>query len=274
MCGIGGFFISPKSTLLTTSNIGKLGEFTTELLKRLESHGKDASGLAITRSDGVKIFKQPVGALELVELPSFKKFIGAHLTPKTLSVMVHTRLPTCGGTDNNANNHPVVHGDVVGVHNGIISNHVELFKKLKVKRIAEVDSEAIFALLNQAWDHEIKITSRFRDVDYVDGVVKTAPSIKGTFAYAAVNANIPDRMALVRSSSACAFVQKLQKEEELMVSFATSLLSVEGAGKSAGLWKEVDSKGYNYLTDDTMLSLKLNGNNEIEVSEHQIQDKV
>ncbi len=270
MCGIGGFFISPKSTLLTTSNIGKLEKFTTALLKLLQNHGKDASGLAIIRSDGVKVFKQPVSSLELIELPSFKEFVRTHLTSKTISVMVHTRLPTCGDKNNNDNNHPVIHGNVIGVHNGHISNHDDLFKKLKVKRTSEVDSEVIFALLNQAWDHEIKITSNFRDIDYTDGVVKTAYSLKGSFTYAAVNVDIPDRMALVRSGNGCVIVKGLQKEEEMMISFATTLSSIEEAGKLADLWKEVKSSSYDYLTENAMLSIKLDDKNEIEIWERKI----
>jgi glucosamine 6-phosphate synthetase-like amidotransferase/phosphosugar isomerase protein len=48
-----------------------------------------------------------------------------------------------------ANNHPVRHGSVVGVHNGIILNDEEIFAEHGFERAAPgmtVDSEAIFAL--------------------------------------------------------------------------------------------------------------------------------
>jgi asparagine synthetase B (glutamine-hydrolysing) len=50
------------------------------------------------------------------------------------------------------NNHPVQHGDVVGVHNGVIVNDEELFRAYGVQRYRPgmtVDSEAIFMLANQ-----------------------------------------------------------------------------------------------------------------------------
>jgi len=48
-----------------------------------------------------------------------------------------------------ANNHPVRHGPVVGVHNGVIVNDDELLEEHPCARAApgmRVDSEAIFAL--------------------------------------------------------------------------------------------------------------------------------
>lgn len=269
MCGIGGFFVSPESKLLVGKNLKKLEKFTIELLKNLEKHGKEASGLAITRIDGVKVFKQPVKSGDLVESTHFKDFLRTNLTFKTISVMVHTRLPTCGDKSNNANNHPVIHGNVVGVHNGHISNHMEVFDKLRVKRIGEVDSEAIFALLNLAWDHEVK-TTNFRDVDYTDALTKTATSLKGSYAYAAVNARFPGRLGLVRGGSDCVIVQKLQKEKEKMISFATSMGSVEDAGKSAGLWDKIKNDDYDFLTDKAVLSIKVNDEKEVEIWERKI----
>lgn len=270
MCGIGGFFVSPESTLLKGKNIKKLEKFTTELLKNLEPMGKLASGLAITRTDGVRVFKQAVNALELVESKSFKDFIQKNLTDKTISVMVHTRFPTCGDKRNNANNHPVIHGNVVGVHNGHINNHEDLFDKLKVKRIGEVDSEAIFAMLNLAWDHEIKVTTNIRDIDFTDAVIKTAPALKGNYAYAAINARVPKRMALVRGGSNCMIVKKLEDKKEKMVSFATLLKPVEDAGTLAGLWDIVEHKEYEYLTDNSLLNIKVNDKDEIEIWERKI----
>lgn len=266
MCGIGGFFVSPESDLLIGNNISKLEKFTVELLKNLEDRGKEASGLAITRSDGVKVFKQAVKSSELVESAHFKGFIKANLTFKTISVMVHTRIPTCGGTSNNDNNHPVIHGNVVGVHNGHITNHADLFSKLRVKRLAEVDSEAIFALLNLAWDHEIK-AANFKDIDYSDALVKTAPALEGMYAYAAVNARFPERLGLVRGGSNCVMVQKLRREKDKMISFATTLSPLEKAGNSAGLWDVLKTEEYDYLTDKAALSIKVNDKNEIDIWE-------
>ncbi len=52
-----------------------------------------------------------------------------------------------------ANNHPIRHGAVVGVHNGIIANDEEILAKHRFERAEPgmtVDSEAIFALADEA----------------------------------------------------------------------------------------------------------------------------
>ena len=52
-----------------------------------------------------------------------------------------------------ANNHPIRHGSVVGVHNGIIENDDELFEQHRIERAhpeMTVDSEIIFALAELA----------------------------------------------------------------------------------------------------------------------------
>jgi glucosamine 6-phosphate synthetase-like amidotransferase/phosphosugar isomerase protein len=67
-------------------------------------------------------------------------------------VLVHVRDYTKGHPTIEANNHPVRHGTVVGVHNGIIVNDEELFDRHGFEREEpemSVDSEAIFALAEE-----------------------------------------------------------------------------------------------------------------------------
>ncbi len=64
-------------------------------------------------------------------------------------LLVHVRDYTKGHPSIPANNHPVRHGPVVGIHNGIILNDDELLSGHDCARMEErmtVDSEAIFAL--------------------------------------------------------------------------------------------------------------------------------
>ena len=64
-------------------------------------------------------------------------------------LLVHVRDYTKGHPSIAANNHPVRHGPVVGIHNGIILNDDELLEPLSCARCEPrmtVDSEAIFAL--------------------------------------------------------------------------------------------------------------------------------
>src|SRR5262249_16412999 len=76
--------------------------------------------------------------LEQVEVP-------AHAT----ELLVHVRDYTKGHPSIGANNHPVRHGPVVGIHNGIILNDDELLADFSCARAEPrltVGSEAIFAL--------------------------------------------------------------------------------------------------------------------------------
>jgi glucosamine 6-phosphate synthetase-like amidotransferase/phosphosugar isomerase protein len=99
-------------------------------------------GYAYRRGPGpVTIHKQRSGAsalLEQVLLPS-----------STTEALIHVRDYTKGHPRIEANNHPIRHGAVVGVHNGIIFNDDELMAEHGFERAEPemtVDSEAIFAL--------------------------------------------------------------------------------------------------------------------------------
>ena len=68
-------------------------------------------------------------------------------------VLVHVRDYTKGHPTIEANNHPIRHGAIVGIHNGIIANDEEIFARYGFARATAemtVDSEAIFALAEHA----------------------------------------------------------------------------------------------------------------------------
>lgn len=65
----------------------------------------------------------------------------------------HVRAATNGDPCYMGNNHPVEHGSIVGVHNGVISNYESILKKTgRQDPKAKVDSEAIFAAIHK-WGH-------------------------------------------------------------------------------------------------------------------------
>lgn len=62
----------------------------------------------------------------------------------------HVRYATNGTPDYHGNNHPLVHGKVVGVHNGVLRDWERVLKVTgREDDKAEVDSEAIFAAVNK-----------------------------------------------------------------------------------------------------------------------------
>src|SRR5947208_5068563 len=139
MCGIAGYSLSPDSQVDRTLA-------ARALLAGIAERGGDAAGFAYRTSAGeVSVHKQRTGAsglLELIEVPD-----------AVTQLLVHVRDYTKGHPSLAANNHPVRHGAVVGVHNGIIANDDQLFDEHGIARAEPgmtVDSEIIFALAEQS----------------------------------------------------------------------------------------------------------------------------
>ena len=120
-----------------------------------EVRGKEATGVAALKYDGVcRVEKLAVNAREFVETSLFADFLDKSVTEETTILLGHTRKPTKGSVLDRNNNHPIVVGDTVGIHNGTISNDDEFFSYRALAsgktgdRIGSVDSEAIFALMD------------------------------------------------------------------------------------------------------------------------------
>ena len=139
MCGIAGYSLSPESSVKRTLA-------AQALLAGIAERGADAVGYAHRGlSASVAVHKRRSGASELLgEL---------HVPASTTRVLVHVRDYTKGHPTIEANNHPIRHGSVVGIHNGIIVNDEEIFAHYGFGRAhpdMTVDSEAIFALAEHA----------------------------------------------------------------------------------------------------------------------------
>src|SRR5919109_2272494 len=140
LCGIAGYSLSRASRV-----DGTLAAQT--LLAAISERGADAAGYAY-RGPGLAltVHKQRTGASELLEAIT----VPAGAT----QVLVHVRDYTKGHPTLAANNHPIRHGSVVGVHNGVIANDEEIFARYGFERAEPgmtVDSEAIFALVEREW---------------------------------------------------------------------------------------------------------------------------
>jgi glutamine phosphoribosylpyrophosphate amidotransferase len=135
MCGIAGYSLASTSTVDRT-------RAAQALLAAIAERGADAVGYA-HRSPGAPIVlhKQRSGAsavLDRIQIPA-----DAH------QVLLHVRDYTKGHPDIEANNHPVRHGAVVGIHNGTVVNDDELMARHGFERAEpemSVDSEVIFAV--------------------------------------------------------------------------------------------------------------------------------
>ena len=138
MCGIAGYTLEPGAGLARTLA-------AQALLAGIAERGADAVGYAHRSSEGAAIVhKRRAGASALLRELAIPQ--------EACEVLVHVRDYTKGHPTIEANNHPVRHGDVVGIHNGIIVNDEEIFAEHGFERDApemSVDTEAIFALAEE-----------------------------------------------------------------------------------------------------------------------------
>jgi len=112
-------------------------------LAGIAERGADAVGYAWRGQDGaVDVTKLRGGASALLE--------EIVIPPSAQQALIHVRDYTKGHPAIAANNHPIRHGAVVGVHNGVIENDDALLARYGIDREEPqmtVDSEAIFALV-------------------------------------------------------------------------------------------------------------------------------
>jgi glutamine---fructose-6-phosphate transaminase (isomerizing) len=139
MCGIAGYSLDQSSRVERTIA-------ARALLAGIAERGADAVGYAHRAPAGtVAVHKQPSGATALLERIAVPE--------SAAQLLVHVRDYTKGHPSLAANNHPIRHGAVVGIHNGIIDNDDELFTRHGIARAAPgmtVDSEIIFALAERS----------------------------------------------------------------------------------------------------------------------------
>ena len=136
MCGIAGFSVDPESSADRTLA-------AQALLAGIAERGADAVGYAHRRGDGrVGVTKLRGGASALLDELA--------VPADARQALIHVRDFTKGHPDISANNHPIRHGAVVGIHNGIVENDDALLARYGIDRAEPqmtVDSEAIFALM-------------------------------------------------------------------------------------------------------------------------------
>jgi amidophosphoribosyltransferase len=137
MCGIAGYSLEPGAGIARTLS-------AQALLTGIAERGADAVGYAHRSPGGpTVVHKRRAGASALLrELD----------VPQDASeVLIHVRDYTKGHPTIESNNHPVRHGEVVGIHNGVIVNDDEIFETHGFERDhpeMSVDTAAILALAN------------------------------------------------------------------------------------------------------------------------------
>lgn len=145
MCGILGVF-SPTNQKFNRRYFKKV---TDKLFELSVSRGRESAGLVMLTDRNVQLFKQPESASELIQSHIYSEMFKPYRSGGRF-VLGHTRLVTNGDLDTNANNQPVNEEGITAVHNGIIVNVDQLWRKNKdLKRKYEVDTEVLVAFIRK-----------------------------------------------------------------------------------------------------------------------------
>jgi glucosamine 6-phosphate synthetase-like amidotransferase/phosphosugar isomerase protein len=204
MCGIAGFSLSHRERV----NANKL---SSALLLGIEERGTHATGVAWSdkATNKVWIQKKAIAASQFVT--------NNELKGDARTAILHTRWATKGDVAIPENNHPIDVRGLVGIHNGCIFNDDALFEKIGVeKRIAQVDSEAIFAnLLHGKGD-----------------TVEKLSEVKGSAAVAWLDVKNPDSLHVARISSS---PMVLGTSNMGSVLFASTDRAIERGAKAVGI---------------------------------------
>lgn len=146
MCGIVGVVYGPNGP--------SAGEWTPSesaelMFPNVEHRGRDSFGWIHYRKSGaIQLRKFAEAASDGIEKVKESHRFGI---PRDVRWWIgHVRLATHGTAKYTHNNHPIVHGDIMGVHNGIVFNYGKILADTgRQHKKAEVDSEAIFAAIHK-----------------------------------------------------------------------------------------------------------------------------
>jgi glutamine---fructose-6-phosphate transaminase (isomerizing) len=175
MCGIVGY-------------IGKrdAAPILMEGLHRLEYRGYDSAGIALARSDELKVVKCKGRVRELEKLLP-QRFKG---TPG----IAHTRWATHGEpSDRNAHPHCDTANRIAVIHNGIIENAAALRARLEAEGVAfrsDTDSEVLAHLIAAMPDGSLEAAVR-----------SALQLVTGTYGLAVIDAARPESLVVARNGS-------------------------------------------------------------------------
>ncbi|HEX6324112.1 MAG TPA: hypothetical protein VFZ36_10340 [Vicinamibacterales bacterium] len=124
MCGIFGFVCPPG----TAPEHARLHRAIRAFVALSEARGRDATGVALVLPREIAVYRRPMAPSLVLRHPEFRRFLDEGLPPKEdagpgeLAGLGHCRLVTNGTQILEHNNQPVLLDEVVGVHNGIVTN--------------------------------------------------------------------------------------------------------------------------------------------------------
>lgn len=182
MCGIVGF----------TSNSKPAAPILLDGLSKLEYRGYDSAGLAVRNGAADPTIVKAKGRLKSLS----EKTNGGLAVPGSTGIG-HTRWATHGEpSETNAHPHITDDENVVGVHNGIIENYVELKEKLLKHGYtfySQTDTEVVIKLVDYYY-------KKYK-VGPIDALAKTMVRVRGSYALAVMFKEYPGEIYVARKDS-------------------------------------------------------------------------
>ena len=183
MCGIIGI------TSLPNNLREPIGKVVRRCLERLEYRGYDSVGIAVIKGNSIEVRKGKGKIAEVNARLNFDEVGGT-------TAIGHTRWATHGKpSDENAHPHTDCTGSVAVVHNGIISNFLELKEELIRKGHvfkSETDTEVVAHLIEEYLKLGYKPFDAFK---------AALSRLKGAYAFVVAIAQEPNRLYFARNTS-------------------------------------------------------------------------
>jgi len=219
MCGIIGVVLGDK--VRSEGEYERIREDFATMLVAAQARGTDAAGLYVVNSDGISVHAAAGSAAALATTDEFWSVLN-EVGPTTIAIVGHTRHATTGSPNVNDNNHPIVDSRLVGVHNGVIYNHMALRRKYGA--VAEVDSAAILStLMHQRTETSGHLTT---------GDIRQAmPQVEGSWAIAVADFDRPDVLFLARNAGSPMQITHERKRQALWFASTNTILS-QGLGRT------------------------------------------
>ena len=222
MCGICGVVLDGRKR--TQAEWADIKLTIARALVATQSRGMDATGLfTVSTANGVNYEKQSGPAHEFITSEAFWDSL-ADLDENTVAIVGHCRLATHGSCTVDANNHPLVDGNIVGVHNGVLANHADLGRRYK--SLAEVDSASAMAAI------------RAKSPDGITNQTMRASlqEMRGTFALVVADSRATDGIWVARNTySPLVFSRDAKRGLFWLASTQAILQSAVGATNSFAL---------------------------------------
>lgn len=229
MCGIAGFFFVGESIKQKERN-KDIFRIMTSLFEETQSRGTDAAGFSYINEHGNLITtKGPITAKKMVLEEKWKRL--EDNMPESL--IAHCRAMTTGSELDNFNNHPlVVNKKLALVHNGMISNHIELKTRFKLDTKGQVDSEVIPLLIKYYLGGKEDATPD----EIAVAVNKTSVMLNGGFACAMLDRDTKDSLYLFNHSNPISLAYSKELET---IFFASTKFIIEEAFDKVSLKEKV-----------------------------------